>query len=93
MCSGEDADDARVSNSGARLEAHELKCWQVDGSKSRPQEVTSGAEAEEPDQGHPDTGYEVDAALGEGADAAPLAPASACEGVEAEGEGDEPGGG
>ena len=43
------------------------------------------------DHGHPDTGHDVNAALGKGADAAALAPTAAQEGIEAEGEGAEPG--
>ncbi len=63
----------------------------ADVSKSRPQEVAAGAEAQDADHRHPDAGHDVYAALGEGTDAAPLAPTAAQEGVEAEGEGDETG--
>jgi hypothetical protein len=63
------------------------------GSKSRPQEVTTGDEAQRTDERHPDAGDNVDATLGEGADTAPLNPPSSQESVEAKGEGDEPGNG
>ncbi len=62
--------------------------------KTGPQEVAAGTDAQEADQGHPDAGYHMNAALGEGTDAAPAlltSPTAAQEGVEAEGEGDEPG--
>ncbi len=62
--------------------------------KTGPQKTPTGADAQEPDQGHPDTGDDVDTALREGADpAAAMPPAAAQEGVEAEGECDEPGDG
>ena len=40
---------------------------------------------------HPDAGHDVYATLGEGTDAAPVAPAATQEGVGTEGEGDETG--
>ncbi len=58
-------------------------------SKSRPQQVKATADACQADHGHPDAGYDMDAALGQWTDATPLAPTAAQECVEAEGEGDE----
>jgi hypothetical protein len=65
----------------------------VEGSslKADPQKIATGDEAQHTDQRYPHTGDNVDAAFGEGADTAPLAPAAAQEGVEAEGESDEAG--
>ncbi len=51
------------------------------------QQVQAGREAGEAYKEHPYAGYDVDAALGDGADAAALAPAAAQEGVGGEGEG------
>ena len=50
------------------------------------QQVEAGCEAGEAYDQHPYTGYDVDAALRDGAEAAALAPAAAKEGVGGEGE-------
>ena len=50
------------------------------------EQVQATYEAGEAYEEHPYAGYDVDAALGDGADAAALAPAPAHEGVEGEGE-------
>jgi hypothetical protein len=56
----------------------------------RPEDIETNAEAHEANHGHPDAGHDVDAALGEGANATvPLPPSAAPEGVEAEGEAQE----
>ena len=58
--------------------------------EARPEEITAGEEAQEPDQGHPDVSHDMmKSALGEGTDVAPasMIPTAAQEGVEAEGEG------
>jgi hypothetical protein len=54
--------------------------------ETRPEEVDACGEAQSADDQHPYTGDDVDAALGDGADAAFLPSATAQQGVEAEGE-------
>ena len=80
-----------MSGGGRDQKVDEPKCRPVTYSKGRPQEVAAGADAQNTDHRHPDAGHDVYATLGEGTDAAPLAPTAAQEGVEAEGEGDETG--